>query len=109
MKDMDYDIAEAAYFAQVIQDQNYFGLCWPNHCKKCGGWGLRQFIQSHGPGLIEHLQEPCECTEGSADNEGVPVCARCEERLSFKIMETVGEGPCNNCGWNYDDGMPSLY
>lgn len=97
MKDLDYDDMEAKYIADLISQQNYFGICWPNHCKKCGGWGLFHFTQNHGePWLNEHLTEPCECTLDMR-------CSRCGQEAE------EGEGPCVFCGWNYDDGMPSLY
>lgn len=87
----------------IAQERAYFGLCWPRACKKCRGAGYHEWKEAHG----EYLREPCECVLGSADNEGRPVCPRCGYQLFFG-MDQVGEGPCENCEWDYDEGIPTL-
>lgn len=90
-----------AYEAEIESEQAYFGLCWPNACKACGGWGLHSWRGPHG----EQLSDPCT---GESFGKGCTAdlyCARCGE----SGLGSEGEGPCIFCGWNYDDGMPSLY
>lgn len=70
---------------------------YPNYCKTCNGWGqfYSSFKPDAGPGYLEDI-EPCNnCT---ADG----LCARCGGPLS----PVDASGPCQDCGWNYDDGMP---
>jgi len=73
---------------------------WPNYCRDCDGWGGSTFYESHGlPGPAERLIEPCECV--MAETDGPQKCPRCGE-LS---LDNDGSGPCNNCTWDYDDGL----
>lgn len=95
----DWEAAEK----KVAVDRAYYGLCWPYACKSCGGWGVHSWIEKHDAGPGEHMSDPCpDCT--ARYGEGPQLCARCS-RLG---LDTEGSGPCVFCGWNYDDGMPSL-
>ncbi len=87
---------------QIISDGDdahnaEFSKLWPDHCKKCGGWGLHSYTEMHGfnHGSGEDFADPCECVESGK-------CARCGKP---GLVEDDGEGPCSFCGWNYDDGL----
>lgn len=75
---------------------------WPKYCRTCGGNGL-----IHDPGYFDYRAgvglppsyEPCECTESCR-------CARCGE---IALKDETAEGPCTNCGWNYDDALPYVH
>lgn len=72
---------------------------WPHHCKACAGWGGVTFFQSHPYGMgsaHEAMFDPCEAAHSPA------ICHRCGE----PGLTEDGEGPCNACGWDYDDGEP---
>ena len=84
-----------------VEEQNEeFRKKWPDHCTKCGGWGLDSFTEMHGfnHGCGEEITDPCECTENGQ-------CARCGEE---NALGEECEGPCKFCGWNYDDGIAQL-
>jgi hypothetical protein len=85
------------YYSEVEKHNDDFRKKWPNHCTKCGGWGMHEFVEMHGfnHGCGEHMADPCECTE-----EGK--CARCGKE---NALGEECEGPCKFCGWNYDDGL----
>jgi len=78
---------------------------WPNYCRKCEGAG--DFCYSFdpspsgvalSPGWLEDC-EPCpNCTEKG-------ICARCGAN---GLNPDTGEGPCQVCGWNYDDMLQSM-
>lgn len=71
---------------------------WPNHCKTCEGHGVFTGTTKvdFGPGGLPDA-DPChDCTEKG-------ICARCGEP---GLDRETGEGPCTNCGWNYDDAAP---
>ena len=70
---------------------------WPIYCRGCGGWGAFTFYQSHGPGPSEQMSEPCDAREPS-------MCHRCG---ALGLSED-GDGPCRECGWNYDDGLEMM-
>lgn len=68
---------------------------WPGYCKKCLGWGGGTFYEHHDEGGPEQLLDPC-------DREPYTTCHRCGVPGTLSVD---GEGPCKNCGWNYDDGL----
>lgn len=78
---------------------------WPEYCRTCGGWGAFILCETHGlPSSGEVLSEPCnDCTQRY--DTGPQQCARCGERG----LDEDGTGPCTNCGWNYDDGIPQAW
>jgi hypothetical protein len=67
---------------------------WPNHCKKCHGWGGKMW-----PATRHEPEDFDFCGAHLPD-----ICHRC---LHSGLTED-GEGPCSNCGWNFDDGEPML-
>lgn len=92
-----------AYTKSLITDQAYYGLCWPYHCKRCGGRGYHSWREPHG----EMLSEPCLSCLCGGDHDGQPACPRCGERLSPGLKwapDVIGAGPCDNCGWEMTDG-----
>lgn len=72
---------------------------WPDHCMHCGGWG-RQAVALQAPyrdtKAGEPSSEPCTAIASAA------TCHRC----AAPGLGENGEGPCENCGWDYDDGLP---
>lgn len=93
-----------AYERDVVEGQHYFGICWPNHCKSCKGWGLHTSMRPLGPGEVEFDSQPCrDCTDSELRYIRQR-CARCGERG----LTDAGKGPCTYCHWNYDDGMPEF-
>ena len=88
-----------SYYSEIEQKNEEFKAKWPNYCKKCGGWGMHSYTEMHGfnYGCGEQMAEPCECVE-----EGI--CPRCGKEAGF---DDEGQGPCQHCGWNYDDGLAS--
>lgn len=89
--------------AQAIKE---YELRWPKHCRNCNGAGLFVSYDNPSPagislsaGNMENI-EPCEqCTE-------VGLCPRCGTYglADGQDERDVGEGPCANCGWNYNMG-----
>jgi hypothetical protein len=71
---------------------------WPHHCEACGGWGQSAtYYDNHGvPGPGEPCSDPCEAIDD------LRICHRC----SAPGLSEDGEGPCSECGWNFDDGVP---
>lgn len=71
---------------------------WPRHCRACGGWGGVEYVERvpYGMGSAGMPAfDPCEALE-------LTVCHRCGEHG----MDEFGGGPCQACGWNFDDGLP---
>jgi hypothetical protein len=70
---------------------------WPDYCTTCGGWGQLCTTEmhgfTHGPG--EQVCEPCEGMEPGQ-------CHRCAAK---DALSPDGDGPCTECGWNFDDGL----
>ncbi len=100
---------EALYEAMAAEyaiDCAYFGLCWPNYCTKCGGWGQFHWTENHGPGLGESMSELCECVQERQEALLWRKCARCGE-FGLDPDENCTE-PCCFCGWNFDDGIPEM-
>lgn len=88
------DIAE-----RTRKEADAWAAKWPHHCKKCNGWGGSSFTEMHGftHGSGEVLFDVCD--------DGEPtLCHRC----GAHGMQEDGTGPCKECGWNYDDGMPEV-
>jgi hypothetical protein len=73
---------------------------WPNHCKRCHGWGGSSYEESHGfrGGGSETIFDLC------GEDENPLNCHRCGRPGLSEDME----GPCKFCNWNFDDGEPSL-
>jgi len=73
---------------------------WPHHCKHCHGWGGSWYEESHGfkGGGFETIFEPCDALTHPT------TCHRC----GFAGLDADGNGPCALCGWNCDDGEPTL-
>jgi hypothetical protein len=74
---------------------------WPNHCRACGGWGGHNYPAT-GPSY--------SC---GGEPEGFDLCEelndyQCHRCGAFGALDDDRNGPCNKCGWNYDDGVPSL-
>ena len=72
---------------------------WDNHCSLCLGRGGTDM-----PGGRDSLSDydPCACTERG-------ICPRCGEpglTSEERGDASTGEGPCRECGWNYDDACP---
>lgn len=71
---------------------------WPNHCEKCGGWGVIDCGQRHPYGMgsaYESMTELCEALDAD-------ICHRCGK----SGRDEDGEQPCPHCGHFYDDGSP---
>lgn len=89
---------EAVIDAETRRRSDAWQEQWPNHCAACGGWGGSSYQQAHpyGSGVAhETLYDICEAID-------YDVCHRCGQ----VGLSEDGEGPCSNCGWNYDDGDP---
>ena len=69
---------------------------WPNYCQECDGAGKHLWFEKRDCGYSEPMGEPCECTEQG-------ICPRCGAQ---GIDHETAEGPCSECGWNFDDSMP---
>ena len=86
---------------RIAKESAAWQQAWPNHCKACGGWGGANINQSHPYGsgtATETLFDPCGAIENPA------TCHRCGQ----DGLSEDGEGPCKYCGWNYDDGDPTV-
>jgi hypothetical protein len=91
---------------QVLAERNCAAMAaawrekWPGHCKACHGWGGKSFTERHGfkGGGGEQMFDECQAIEDAR------VCHRC----GCLGLDVAGEGPCSACGWNYDDGEPTL-
>lgn len=108
--DFDAALAEAEREQEIYTNievalanaRDEFTAKWPNHCKECGGWGMHSFTQRHPYGMgtaSEELQEPCEGMKECR-------CHRCGENAMTLLPNLEFTGPCQNCGWNFDDGVP---
>lgn len=82
------------YYAQAKEAQAAYRAQWPNHCKRCGGWGLLGWTEAHG----ERFEEPCD------DCVAAGLCPRC----GAEGLDSENPEPCPTCGWNNDEGLPSL-
>jgi len=80
-------------YQAVAKAAEEWGAKWPAHCKCCGGWGGA--VQRNYPHAPDDF-DPCT---------GIPdgMCHRCG---AYGLTDD-SEGPCNKCGWNYDDGKPT--
>lgn len=77
---------------------------WPNYCRSCSGWGVTTYRQSVPYGSTSasfDVADPCAaCTN-------LGKCARCGlDGLSSEERGDgdTGTGPCEFCGWDYDEG-----
>lgn len=74
---------------------------WPNHCRTCRGRG--RYIPNDededgfGCGCIPRFKHCPGCTAHG-------ICARCGQ-------SSLGDedGPCNSCGWDYNDSLPASF
>lgn len=75
--------------AEVDQQIRDWETKWPNHCQKCHGRGGFFY-----PATREEPEstDPCDCTLQG-------LCPRC----GITGLNEDGEGPCDNCSWDYDD------
>lgn len=81
---------------QTMKEAAVWAARWPRHCHKCRGWGGFAFIETHGlPSGGEVLIDSCDAGETQR-------CHRC----GAHGLDADGNGPCRECGWDYDDGMP---
>ena len=87
---------------KVEVDRVAYTQLYPNHCINCEGWGghaAREFRGMYGmSAAYEDTFDTCpECVDKGK-------CPRCSTE---NALNEDGEGPCPNCGWNYNcDGMP---
>lgn len=93
------DAAATRASEQIAYDQQ-----WPNHCRACDGRGIFTGSQSVPYGSTSasfDVSEPCgDCTEQGK-------CPRCgDDGLTCEDRgdNSTGDGPCQICGWNYQDG-----
>lgn len=79
----------------AVQKQRAAWLAkWPNYCRKCeGDGGFCTPSNYYEPGDYA----PCECTE-------MGICPRCGQP---DLDAESCDGPCANCGWNYNDSLPA--
>ena len=115
------DISEtAAYQAEVAAEREAYERHkaelsawqskWPEACEECGGWGGQSYSYDPSPAGVSlapgsmYEFDPCEAP--GCVSEGF--CARCGKPTLSEIPGVFeeGQGPCKNCGWNYDDGAP---
>lgn len=91
-------------------DADAWSAKWPDACNECGGWGGHTYSYdpsppgvSLAPGSMSDF-DPCEAP--GCVSEGF--CARCGKPTLSEIPGVFdeGQGPCKECGWNYDDGAP---
>lgn len=96
----DYEESFNEYCAQVKQAQDEYVARWPQHCRKCHGWGAFSWYENHGvPGPGEQLSEPCDgCT--ASEEHGPQRCPRCYTRT----LAEDGSGNCAACGWTPQEG-----
>lgn len=88
-------------YAQISKDIEAWQKKWPNHCKNCGGWGSFYY---RGSRMEPPSADPCE-----AKPYGLDHCHRCGGELEGLEYEDDSIVPkCKVCGWQYDDGVPSL-
>jgi len=81
--------------AKIDQQIREWEARWPNYCRQCYGYGA--FFH---PATREEPEssDPCDCTLDG-------VCPRC----GITGLNEDGEGPCDNCGWNYNDAKPEIW
>lgn len=83
---------------------------WPNACQSCGGWGGHGYSYDPSPAGVSlapgSMQDFDPCEEPGCVSEGF--CARCGQPTLSEIPGVFeeGQGPCKDCGWNYNDGEP---
>lgn len=71
---------------------------WPQHCRSCGGWGDHEYERVGLPIMVEpRIARECDSTDPHR-------CHRC----GMPGLDEDSNGPCGSCGWDYDDGDPSL-
>ena len=96
--DLAAEAAEAAYYEKLVKETEAAAAAWratwPNACARCHGHG-----GTYDPGNYWNPPEfdPCGALADTA-------CHRC----GAAGLTEDGEGPCSACGWNYDDGEPTL-
>lgn len=90
---MEHTAACKAESARIKAEHDAWVAKWPKACIYCAGAGA---FGSNGDDFTPPDAWPCDaCTEQG-------ICARC----GFHGLTEAGEGPCSNCGWNYDDAEP---
>lgn len=75
---------------------------YPNHCKKCRGWGVFSWVEYHdGPKYPGELM-----TDDCDDCTAVGCCPRC---LLPVMDNSSGKYSCNYCNWQEgDEGCPPI-
>lgn len=76
---------------------------WPNHCEACGGWGGQHYAYDPSPAGVG-LSPGCMYDVDVCEALPPKTCHRCGEAG----LDEDGDGPCSNCGWNYDDGLRDM-
>lgn len=80
--------------AKASEASDAWRKAWPDACPHCNGWGL---FMTHCRDLPSPDIDPCE---HYAD---LTICHRCGK----PGLSSEAEGPCQYCGWNFDDGDPA--
>ena len=84
-------VAMRQYYADLEEHNKAWAERWPHFCTQCGGWGYFFY-----PGKFSGPPEPCyNLPEGT--------CHRCGAPDGYSGTEL--EGPCKQCGHQYDDGL----
>lgn len=87
---------EAKLFRQFNHQMDWKAQ-WPGYCPVCQGWGGIGDYGARDSSLPGHIWSPCEAIDNPE------ACHRCGERG----LGPLGVGPCSECGWDRDDGLPS--
>lgn len=89
---------------KIEQARQQYDNDYPNHCRKCQGWGGHTSTYDPSPAGVSlgsgHMIDfdPCpHCYEKG-------ICPRCgEEKLDVQKMEEGDPTFCHGCGWKEDE------
>jgi hypothetical protein len=107
---MNIDFDEESWHQYMVEIQRGAELWkkrWPNHCRHCGGWGGTSYPAtgpSYSCGGEPGGFDLCEAEPFCSQN----LCHRCGGYLDTPNEDVCETGPCRECGWNYDDGVPGI-
>lgn len=101
LQDADYEEIERRIIAHTVMAAEAWRQTWFNACPCCHGWGGFAGRQGHPYGSTVAYEE----TFDVCDELPVTQCHRCGEHG----LDQDSNGPCTYCGWNYDDGEPTLW